>query len=762
MRIPIATSSSQGRSIPLTAERLVNMYAEKAPAGSKSPVVVHGCPGLTRFCDIDTRRTRGLYRTPADGRLYAVVRNSLYYINSDGQATNLGTIDGSGRVGMADNGLQLCIVTGASGYTYSVTDGLQQITDDGFPGADTVTFLDGYFIFNNSTSGNRGQFFISDLLDGQVYDATDFATAESYPDNLLRVFADHSQLLLFGSETIEIWFNGGAADFPFVRAQGSVIEQGLGARWTVAKLDETVVWLDNEGIVRRLEGSTPVRISTHAIEYDISRGDWQNASAWSYVEEGHQFYVLTVPARDLATQQAGTYVYDAATQIWHERKSYRRDYSRSGFYARAYGKHITADIDRGRLYEQSLDVYEEDGEHLIAEMQFPQIQNDGMRFKVHRLQMDVEAGVGGAPPSLGSIIESDTVAFVDELNDEVRLYRFSMPDWSQVGDVISAPSGLANYDMAEIGVNRFVLAGRRFPESNVLQAYDATGDSISEIGSEFTGIAAGIPKTCNLGDNRIAYYDFSSDMLRTIVLDGQTWTTVGTPLDISPIGSSDIDSINETTVAIVNPTSDSITAYMWSDNSETWSQTGNSYSLGITSGNPVICCLTDEFLVVSISGDSIQGLAWDGNDFSPVGNIGTIDVGSASFSRLDDTTFAAFDANGDFLQVIRFDGTNWATISNNLNINSTGGVITSVEKNVSLGSDPSYPGPMVMLDVSGNTRIWDMSQNWRSMGKQGEYNKRVIWRRLGQHRSFTPRIAISAPVKRAVIAAYADIEPSNS
>lgn len=70
--------------------------------------------------------------------------------------------------------------------------------------------------------------------------------------------------------------------------------------------------------------------------------------------------------------------------------------------------------------------------------------------------------------------------------------------------------------------------------------------------------------------------------------------------------------------------------------------------------------------------------------------------------------------------------------------------------------------PMIMLDVSGNTRTWDMTQNWRSMGKQGEYDKRVIWRRLGQHRSFTPRIAISAPVKRAIFAAYVDIRPCKS
>lgn len=74
----------------------------------------------------------------------------------------------------------------------------------------------------------------------------------------------------------------------------------------------------------------------------------------------------------------------------------------------------------------------------------------------------------------------------------------------------------------------------------------------------------------------------------------------------------------------------------------------------------------------------------------------------------------------------------------------------------------SEADPKVMLDISGNTRTWDMNQNWRSMGKKGEYDKRVIWRRLGQHRSFTPRIAISAPVKRAVFACYVDIEPLNS
>lgn len=75
-------------------------------------------------------------------------------------------------------------------------------------------------------------------------------------------------------------------------------------------------------------------------------------------------------------------------------------------------------------------------------------------------------------------------------------------------------------------------------------------------------------------------------------------------------------------------------------------------------------------------------------------------------------------------------------------------------------AEPSFGEPQVMLDVSGNTRTFGMTQKWRSMGKTGEYDKRVIWRRLGQHRSFTPRIRISSPVKRAVFTAYAKIRPA--
>ncbi len=166
MRHPLPLKIGKGRSIPASPELLVNMYAEKAPEGAKSPIVVHGCPGFTLFSTIGTGKLRGLYKTLNDGNLYAVVSQTLYSISSAGSASSLGTIAGAGRVFFADSGTELVIVAGSKAYTYNATEGLELITDSDFPGATSVTFIDGYFVFTNRQSGSKDQFFISNLDDG--------------------------------------------------------------------------------------------------------------------------------------------------------------------------------------------------------------------------------------------------------------------------------------------------------------------------------------------------------------------------------------------------------------------------------------------------------------------------------------------------------------------------------------------------------------------------------------------------------------------
>jgi hypothetical protein len=384
MQISIPTKNGVGRSEALTPERLVNMYVTASPQGAIGSGYIEGIPGTILRGTAGDGPIRGMRRMA--GALYVVSSTLLYSVNSAFTATSLGTIEGTGRVWMADNGTQLCIVVGAKGYIYTVAGGLVEITDTDFPGADTVAYLDGYFIYN---SPSTGQFFISNLYDGTIYDATDFASAESYPDPLLAVFVDHRELFLFGDETVEVWFNSGAADFPFERAQGASIEKGVGAVDSIAKVDNSVFWLDHQGVVRRLaQGYTPLRISTHSVEYDISRGNWESAYAYTYTQEGHEFYSLTVPG-------AGTYVYDASTGEWHERNSFGLLHHRMGFYVYCYGRHLVGDTINGRIYELDFDTETENGEVILAEMIFPQLRvEDADRFRVNEFQLDMEVGVG--------------------------------------------------------------------------------------------------------------------------------------------------------------------------------------------------------------------------------------------------------------------------------------------------------------------------------------------------------------------------------
>ena len=69
------------------------------------------------------------------------------------------------------------------------------------------------------------------------------------------------------------------------------------------------------------------------------------------------------------------------------------------------------------------------------------------------------------------------------------------------------------------------------------------------------------------------------------------------------------------------------------------------------------------------------------------------------------------------------------------------------------GSDPQ-----VMLRYSRDGgETWSLQQQWRSMGKQGQYTKRLRWLKQGQGREWQWEVTITDPVWRTIIAAHADL-----
>jgi hypothetical protein len=302
-------------------------------------------------------------------------------------------------VSIADNGTQIFLACNPDGFIYNeVTNVFAKITDPDFTGAVTVGYLDGYFVYNEP---NSQKVWVTQLLDGTSVDPLDFASAEGSPDGLVAINVDHREAWLFGTDSIEVWYDAGLADFPLTRIQGAFNEIGCVAAFSIAKLDNALFWLGTDargqGIVYRANGYTGVRVSTHAIEYAIAQyGNISDAVAYTYQQEGHAFYVLTFPTGN------ATWVYDVSTQAWHERAGWNTALGeftrhRSNCQCNFGGNTVVGDYENGNIYTLDLEVYADNGgiqKWLRSWRALPTGTNNLKRTAQHSLQLDCESGTG--------------------------------------------------------------------------------------------------------------------------------------------------------------------------------------------------------------------------------------------------------------------------------------------------------------------------------------------------------------------------------
>lgn len=393
MKTPILGSSYVARSVNAADSRMVNLFPEVVPDGGKEPAFLQRAPGLRLVVTVGDGPIRGLWKF--GDYLYIASGGKLYRADGNFVVTELGLINGSGSVSMTDNGTQLFVACNPDAFIYNAgTGAFAQVTDPDFPGAVTVGYLDGYFVFNEP---NSQRFWVTSLNDGSAVDPLDFASAEGNPDNIVSLMVDHREVWLFGNNTIEVWYNAGAPDFPLQRIQGAFMETGCLAPYSVAKLDNSVFWLGSDargnGLVYRNNGYNAVRISTHAVEWQIQQyGVLSDAIAYTYQQDGHSFYVLTFPTAN------ATWVFDVATGAWHERAywdgvQFRRH--RSNCQANFAGQVLVGDWENGSVYAFDPDVYDDNGatqRWLRSWRALPTGQNNLKRTAHHALQLDCESG----------------------------------------------------------------------------------------------------------------------------------------------------------------------------------------------------------------------------------------------------------------------------------------------------------------------------------------------------------------------------------
>jgi hypothetical protein len=442
MKTPILGGTYVARSVNAANARMVNLFPEAIPDGGKEPGFLNRAPGLRLLANMGDGPIRGLWQFGGYG--YAVSGETLYKIDSLWNVIAIGPVSGSsGPVSMVDNGTQLFIACNGPSFIYnSTTLAFAQITDPDFPGAVTVGYINGYFVFNEP---NSQRIWITQLLDGQSIDPLYFASAEGSPDGVVSIIVDHREIWLFGTNSVEVWYDAGTSPFPLAPVQGAFNEVGCIAAFSVAKLDNGIFWLGadarGKGIVYRANGYTADRISTHAVEWQIQQyGSLSDAIAYTYQQDGHSFYVLIFPSANT------TWVFDVATSLWHERAAFI-----NGSFTRhrsncqmAYNNEIVVgDHELGNIYAFDLDVFSDAGavqKWLRSWRALPVGTNDLKRTAQHSLQLDAETGAINSSVTTTPII-TDISNPNDTLlaeNNDTLVWEYYDPT---LNDVILTESG---------------------------------------------------------------------------------------------------------------------------------------------------------------------------------------------------------------------------------------------------------------------------------------------------------------------------------
>jgi hypothetical protein len=271
------------------------------------------------------------------------------------------------------------------------------ITDPGFEAPSHIAFIDGWLIVNRvgsqefATSGPVPYTLIFPVL----Y----FALKDSQSDNLQGLQELNRELWLVGERASEIWFNAGGANFAFQRIPGAAPPIGTSAPQSITQVGDSLMWLgrtlQGENIVIQTQQYSWKRASQHGVEAALSSYPLiADAQSYSYEDQGHLFYVLTLPTADR------TWVFDN-NGMWHERLSYDEatgqfHRERPNCFMNFQNLRLVGDYQSGEIHQMSREFYTDAGEPMISIRRCPHVwsREDRKRNASTALQIEFAPGVG--------------------------------------------------------------------------------------------------------------------------------------------------------------------------------------------------------------------------------------------------------------------------------------------------------------------------------------------------------------------------------
>lgn len=406
MRIPLIGPAYASQSPIADSEQLMNWYLETVESpNAPDRYVAYPSPGVTLWKTLPNTPIRGLFTQ--NGRFWAVAGAGLYEVAEDKTVTAIGAMNVDANpctfASSGDVSNQLVVSSGNHVYWWPMGGGA---LTDVLTGGVFVIFLNNRFVALDVATNT---IHVSNFNDAAAFPGGNDQQRSISGDKWKSMLADGQYMWLFGGQKSDVYQFAGSGNTLFVPVQGVSINEGIGAPFSACIINNAPEWLNaNEhgrAMILRAENFSPVRRSTHAVEFAMQNYDLvQDAVAFPYQEDGHSFYVANFP-----TARA-SWVDDAAREMndsWHMRgywDSAAMTYQafRPQFHAFCFGKHLVGDRETGNIYEMSNSIYTDvDGTGIRRLRRTAPMRAELRRIFYGQVILNIETGVG-LPSGQGS------------------------------------------------------------------------------------------------------------------------------------------------------------------------------------------------------------------------------------------------------------------------------------------------------------------------------------------------------------------------
>lgn len=264
-------------------------------------------PGVSDAVDLGTAKpVEGLYWfneagyaiAVSDGKVFKITKSGPNYSKTELTGSTLRTYastGGTGRVVFCDDGTRVYMANGAAINYHTAASGTSQPIAD----ADAPTQVTHVAFLNNRILCNKdgtSQFYWSDIGNGLAWTATSWATAESDADWVLNLSVGYKELVLWGEQTIEVWYDDGVT--PFSPIPGAFIQRGLSSQDSVQFHDGKWYFQDERNNICMMK-DRQVTVISKPIERELKElGNVTDGLSMLIDIAGDTHYVITYPTVD--------------------------------------------------------------------------------------------------------------------------------------------------------------------------------------------------------------------------------------------------------------------------------------------------------------------------------------------------------------------------------------------------------------------------------------------------------------------------------